>query len=550
AGWGVDYLKIDGVGSTDIPDVAAWSNALRSTGRPIHLELSNSLDINNASTWKQYSNGWRTGGDVECYCGPNGASYPLTNYGSIASRFDQVAAWQPYGGPGAFNDYDSLEIGNGDNDGLSLDERKTQFSLWALAASPLILGTDLTHLDPTDLGLLHNTDVLGVDQDAIDAKRLVDTPTTQVFGKVEANGDAVVGLFNTGNASESVSTTAAALGLPKSGNYRLDDLWSHQTLDSVGGVGATVPPHGVVLYRVTPQRGPVFAPPATSFGVDGFDSGQAAGKSFTATETFTDYGTAPVVNINMGLRAPAGATVKASSRTWFPVVLGGQTVTAKFTVTTPPTTLFANSTFTATEVDGLHKSTLRYPLTTFSQLGGSYKSFSSTQGLYAQSGTQLGIAGQGADIWGSTNEYSTIYQPGAEHDGTVATVEVTAQQNTAPWAKAGIIVRNDVTGSNTSPGYVLLAATPGNAYILDSDVDGDGQLDTQSSAGTATTYPSWLKLVRSGTTYTGYYSTDDVNWTEVGSTTVPSAAATQDVGVAMTSHSANVTAEDTFDHFG
>lgn len=211
--------------------------------------------------------------------------------------------------------------------------------------------------------------------------------------------------------------------------------------------------------------------------------------------------------------------------------------------------MFANSTFTATEGYGFHKSTFSYPLTTYSGTQAPYKTYSSTQAMYAQSGTQLGIAGQGADIWGSTNQYSSIYLPGAEHDGTVATVEVTAQQDTDPWAKTGIIVRNDVTGANTSPGYVLLAATPGNAYILDSDVDGDGQLDTQSSAGTATSYPSWLKLVRSGTTYTGYYSTDDVNWTEVGSTTVPSAAASQDVGVAMTSHSANVTGQDTFDHF-
>ncbi len=71
----------------------------------------------------------------------------------MESRFDQVAAWQPDGGPGAFNDYDSLEVGNGTNDGLTPDERQTQMSLWALAASPLILGTDLTNLDPTDLRL-------------------------------------------------------------------------------------------------------------------------------------------------------------------------------------------------------------------------------------------------------------------------------------------------------------------------------------------------------------------------------------------------------------
>src|SRR5205085_358762 len=158
----------------DVPDIQAWSAALRQTGRPVHLELSNSLAISGAATWKQYSNGWRTGGDIECYsCESGGSSYPLTAWNSVASRFNQVANWQPYGGPGGFNDYDSLEVGNGSGDGLTLDERKTQMSLWSLAASPLILGTDLTALDPTDLALLKNRDVLAVDQDGIDATRVV-----------------------------------------------------------------------------------------------------------------------------------------------------------------------------------------------------------------------------------------------------------------------------------------------------------------------------------------------------------------------------------------
>jgi len=554
ASWGVDYLKIDGVGSPDIPDVRAWSNALRGTGRPIHLELSNSLNIADAATWAQYSNGWRTGSDVECYCGTNNASFPLTDYGNVASRFDQVAAWQPYGGPGAFNDYDSLEVGNGANDGLTLDERKTQFSLWALASSPLTLGTDLTNLDPTDLGLLKNTDVLSVDQDAIDAKRLSDTPTTQVFAKKEAGGDAVVGLFNTGNAPAAVSTTAGALGLPAGHNYQLEDLWTHKSSQSQGGVGATVPPHGVVLYRVTAQHGPVFAPPATAFGLDGFANGAVANKPFVATETFTDYGSLPIPDVTLSLQPPSGYTAKATSPTHFGLVHGGQTVKTTFAVDSPPTTLFSTATFTATESyatwpGGTVRWTGSYPLSTHTQLQPPYATYSSVIGSYAQSGSQLGIAGQGADIWGSVNEYSSIYLPKAEHDGTVATVEVTAQQNTAPWAKAGIIVRNDVTGSNTSPGYVLLAETPGNGYILDSDVSGDGQLDTQSGGTQTSVYPSWLKLVRSGTTYTGYYSTDDVNWTLVGTTSVPSAAATQDVGLAMTSHSADVTGEADFDHF-
>jgi Alpha galactosidase A/Alpha galactosidase C-terminal beta sandwich domain len=257
ASWGVDYLKLDGVGSLDIPDVKAWSDALRQTGRPIHLELSNGLTIDHASAWAQYSNGWRTGGDIECYgCEPGSSSYPLTDWSSVSSRFDQVAAWQPYGGPGGYNDYDSIEVGNGNNDGLTLPERQTQLSLWALAASPLILGADLTSLDPTDLGLLKNRDVISADQDAIDASRIAAASTYQTFAKTERNGDVVVGLFNVSGAPQVISTSVSALGMTPGRDYLLTDLWTHRRTQTTGTISAAVPSHGVALFRISPPRNP------------------------------------------------------------------------------------------------------------------------------------------------------------------------------------------------------------------------------------------------------------------------------------------------------
>ena len=235
ASWGVDYIKIDGVGTSDVPDIQAWSAALQQTGRPIHLELSNNLSIGSASTWQQYSNGWRTGGDIECYsCESGGSSYPLTSWSSVQSRFAQVANWQPYGGPGAFNDYDSLEVGNGGNDGLTAAERQSQMSLWALAASPLILGTDLTNLDATDLGYLKNARVLAVDQDAIDATRIVDSGNQQVFSKKEADGSVIIGLFDSsGSSSQTVSVALSAAGI--SGSATATDLWSGASLGTISG---------------------------------------------------------------------------------------------------------------------------------------------------------------------------------------------------------------------------------------------------------------------------------------------------------------------------
>ena len=51
ASWGVDYVKLDGVGTWDIPDIEAWSVTLRRTGRKILLDLSNTLAISDAARW-------------------------------------------------------------------------------------------------------------------------------------------------------------------------------------------------------------------------------------------------------------------------------------------------------------------------------------------------------------------------------------------------------------------------------------------------------------------------------------------------------------------
>jgi Alpha galactosidase A/Alpha-galactosidase, CBM13 domain/Alpha galactosidase C-terminal beta sandwich domain/NPCBM-associated, NEW3 domain of alpha-galactosidase len=560
ASWGVDYLKLDGVGSFDIPDVTAWSKALRQTGRPIHLELSNSLNINDAATWAQYSNGWRTGGDVECYgCESGGSSYPLTDWANVAGRFNQVAAWQPYGGPGAFNDYDSIEVGNGSNDGLTLDERKTQLSLWALAASPLILGTDLTNLDPTDLALLKNTGVIAVDQDAIDASRLVNTPTQQIFAKTEKNGDVVAGLFNTSGAPEVISTSASALGLPSGTDYLLNDLWAHHATETTGTISVEVPAHGVALYRVSPLNNPTAAPPAATLGLSGL-SAMSGGQPVTATESFTDNGDLAALRVSLGLQVPSGWQVQATSPTTFAGVDSGQTVTATFKVTAPtPSSLFETDTVTGTaSYTWVGKTTqnlsVAQMVTNSPPVQAPYKTYSSATdapAVFGQSGQQFGISGAGADLYSGTDAYSSIYLPGSV--GTTSSIEtkVTSQQNMSGYAKAGIMVRNDITGSGTSPEGVVLFESPSGGIQLEWDSNGGNYVDSVTPAnGTIPeSLPVWLHLVRNGSTYTGYYSFDGKDWLTVGSATVPGQADTQDAGMFVTSHASGSPGQVVFGGF-
>ena len=256
ARWGIDFVKLDGITNRNGPEIEAWSKAIRQSGRPMVLDVTEgSFTPAIAPILMRYANQWEFSPDIECYsCEKHGSSYPLTDWQHLKKRFDAVAQWQPYARPGGFNDYDSIEVGNGNDGGLTPAERQTQLSLWALGAAPLILGVDLTHLDPRDLTYLKNTAVLAVDQDAIAARRVLHTSRRQVFAKLEPNGDAIVGLFNTGERAEKIAVSASRVGLPaRKPDYWTTNLWTGKERRQGGTISATVPSHGVALYRVSPD---------------------------------------------------------------------------------------------------------------------------------------------------------------------------------------------------------------------------------------------------------------------------------------------------------
>jgi hypothetical protein len=574
ASWGVDYIKMDFVGpggglvpADNRPDMKAWHQAIVVTGRPMHLELSNSLSIADAATWQATSNGWRTGGDIECYCGVNGSSTPLTSWQRLSARFDQVADWQPYGGPGAFNDYDSIEVGNGTDGGLTPDERQTQLSLWSLAASPLLLGTDLTRLDASDLKLLSDRDVAAVDQDSVNASRVSKNATAQVFAKTEQNGDAVIGLFNTGPVAQTVSIAPGTAGLPASPSYRLDNLWTHEVTRTAGdAIAASVPAHGAILLRVRPwTAGRPQARPQTGLTLTAPDTLET-GRQTTAAAEFTNWGTTPATHVHVTLPVPDGWTATAVSPTSFTSVAPGATVRTAYRVSAPAsiaplfpaTRLEATARFlwqdgtgrqAAGSTAGHTSVVLEAPVQT------PFRTFASTPepADFSQVGKALGIRAAGADVYGSKNEYGALYVPDAEHDGSTTTVRVTGQQYQNSGAKTGIIVRNDITDANSSPGFVTAGVSAKKGYFMQWDADGDGRLDSGTAPNGSGVgkplVPSWIRLVRSGTTYTGYYSTDGTTWTLLSTANVPSAAATQDVGLFGTAHNPGYPSEDDFDGF-
>ncbi|GIJ56283.1 NPCBM/NEW2 domain-containing protein [Virgisporangium aurantiacum] len=242
ASWGIDLLKYDNCNNQGRPArdrYRAMGDALKATGRHIVYSICNwGLDdpwLFGPETGGSY---WRTTGDIS------------DNWGSVTSLLDQQRGLEPFARKGFYNDPDMLEVGNG---GLTQTENIAHFSLWALLSSPLLLGNDLRSVSASTLSVLRNADVLAVNQDwgGSQGRLVADAGDAEVWAKPMSDGSTAVVLFNRGATTATVATTAAALGLGGSSAYALRDLWTGATATSAGAVSASVPSHGVVMYRVT-----------------------------------------------------------------------------------------------------------------------------------------------------------------------------------------------------------------------------------------------------------------------------------------------------------
>ncbi|WP_279583084.1 NPCBM/NEW2 domain-containing protein, partial [Fodinicola feengrottensis] len=136
--------------------------------------------------------------------------------------------------------------------GLTDTEARSHFSLWALMNAPLILGNDLTSMSAATKATIANPDVIAVDQDwgGSQGRRVRDLGDTQVWAKPMSDGSVTAVLFNRSGATATISTTAAEIGIGGSTSYALKDLWSGATSTSTGAISASVPSHGVAMFRV------------------------------------------------------------------------------------------------------------------------------------------------------------------------------------------------------------------------------------------------------------------------------------------------------------
>ncbi|MEO7932627.1 MAG: glycoside hydrolase family 27 protein [Chthoniobacterales bacterium] len=246
ASWGVDFIKVDDLSQpyTDVQlaEVEAIRRAIDKTGRPIVFSTSpGATPLARGEHIAAHANMWRISNDF------------WDKWPELREQFKRLHDWTPYRAPGAWPDADMLPLGRIEWNRptrFTPDEQRTMMSLWCIARSPLILGTDMTQLDEATLALLTNDEVLAVNQASAGNRQLFEKGDLIAWvADVPESKDKYLAVFNTGDAPAPVPVELSAVGF--TGRVAVRDLWARRTQDDVRSTFAPViPSHGSALYRL------------------------------------------------------------------------------------------------------------------------------------------------------------------------------------------------------------------------------------------------------------------------------------------------------------
>jgi alpha-galactosidase len=256
AKWGVDFLKYDWCSNEGQNAEAAYrtmSDALKATGRPILFSLCE-WGSNEPWKWgKGVGHMWRTTGDIV----PFFEAKLLWGGLGVLEIIDKNEPLWSYAGPGHWNDPDMLQVGN---EGLTLEENRTHFTLWCMMAAPLIAGNDLRKVSKEILAILTDKEVIAVNQDrlGIQGRRYIAMDAHEVWVKMLSGGGAAVCFFNRSNEPWIFDYNLSKqnfhyFGVNFQKNvYAVRDLWKHKDIGkSSDNFHFEVPGHGVVLLKLT-----------------------------------------------------------------------------------------------------------------------------------------------------------------------------------------------------------------------------------------------------------------------------------------------------------
>jgi hypothetical protein len=271
AGWGLDFIKVDCISSrpfrpTEIRQIA---EAIKKAGRPIVLSLSpGPTALTDAAFVGKYAQMWRLSDDhwdgwtFEHKAGDG--EYPF----GIRDAFDRLAEWAVYVKPGNWPDEDMLPWGYlGPHPGTgqprqsreTKEEQRTEFTLWAISRSPLILGANLTRLDNFTRSLMTNQTMLFMNQNVtyshpVDTANLPGFEHARVWrGTINQPGAGAYAeyfaFFNLDEKPVTLRTTWKQLGLGGA-KHAAENVWTETTGKESKEISVTLPAHGSTVYEI------------------------------------------------------------------------------------------------------------------------------------------------------------------------------------------------------------------------------------------------------------------------------------------------------------
>jgi alpha-galactosidase len=261
ATWGVDLIKVDCIGDHPyaINEIKMIRRAIDKTGRPIVLSLSpGPMDLAHADEVGTLANMWRISDDEWDVWEPTkGKPWPQT----VKEQFPRLAAWAKYAKPGNWPDADMLAIGElrphpgwGDprNSRLDTVERRSLLSLWSMARSPLILGSNLTLLDDEMLSLLTNRDLIEIDQQGSGGYEVSQKGDLVVWRSHLSQGREALAVFNLSDKEVTVKSSYAELDKSLGDKpWRAHNVWKPRDVEdkeeAATGMDVKLPEHGCRL---------------------------------------------------------------------------------------------------------------------------------------------------------------------------------------------------------------------------------------------------------------------------------------------------------------
>jgi len=229
-------LKEDSCNASQVHQVAfdnygTMRDALNSTKREIYFSLCG-WNSWYAPVGNSLGNQWRIAGDCNVWS-------------DVLNAIDVNSRLADYAGPGYWNDPDML-IGTSNQTAayLSQPQSRTMFSMWAVMAAPLLIGSDIRQLNPFDLETFSNSEVIAIDQDPLGEQgiRIVGTNFTDgskanIWGRNIESGVAAIFLNNDKYDREIGCDVSCMMkmGFEPNDVISIRDVWSHTNNGTTSG---------------------------------------------------------------------------------------------------------------------------------------------------------------------------------------------------------------------------------------------------------------------------------------------------------------------------